>query len=548
MAAVEPLRVWLLDAAHVHSKIIDKTLKALEEAEVFEVNDLAVLRDGAGLTSVLAGVTADKIARALGDRGSKKSGAEPERTLARRDGGNGTNDGTSNSTSNGTAETDASISAAHPMHSTYVQEAMKLLSPKQRARCKGKHVGHHSRIAELGSSSSSWNATWAWNRSASWWFMVLSPPLNPDDAKSKLYMELTKVAVLSARAFAGASLYPHLVYLSDAPDAYTSWMEARGVQVHLHNLSFWNKLPHASQSGRLPSGLTFGTYGKLDLPAVVSDLRQHSSLPVPEQVLYTDADVLFTAPIPPLLLDSSHRLFAPPDQFAPAINSGVLAVNTTYFASVWPTILHHAVSRHWKIGTDEQGLLNKFFSYKYYSRIPPNMHARAVLDCHETPVAKAPKHTRCLYVPLALRPNASGVSSNVGANVPLDNAELQLEASRIAGVAAWPSGEPFASKRLKYNFLGYGHYLDRRPPPACQDVALWHYHGCKPWHARCWFEKLAAGVDERNLDDACGCYPLVGKPSANHTSKRHSYHVCDECFLVKYAQLLAWHDYFVQFI
>ena len=156
-----------------------------------------------------------------------------------------------------------------PNAAVHVHEAMRLLSPEARARCKGKHVGRLG-TSSADVASATWNATWsrslAWNKSAAWWFMVVSRPLDPTDEKSRLYLQLTKVAVLSARAFAGASLYPHLVYLSGTPDAFTAWMEAHGVHVILHNLSFWEQLPNASHTKRLASGLTFGTFGKRARP------------------------------------------------------------------------------------------------------------------------------------------------------------------------------------------------------------------------------------------------------------------------------------------
>ena len=170
--------------------------------------------------------------------------------------------------------------------------------------------------------------------------------------------------------------------------------------------------------------------------------------------------------------------------------------------------------------------------------MPPTIHARATLDCHQAPLPAPPLRTRCLYVPPSFRPNGSAL-----------DAEAELESKRISGLLPWPSKSIFASERLKYHFLGYGEYIDHRPPPACEDNVLWHYHMCKPWHFRCWFERLAAGVAEQELQRACGCYPHARfSTTTPSTKKRESYDICDECFLVKYAQLHAWHQHFARFI
>ena len=51
------LRAWLHNRAHVHEKILARTLAKLEELEVFEVDDLLHLRSCGALAEHFSGVT-----------------------------------------------------------------------------------------------------------------------------------------------------------------------------------------------------------------------------------------------------------------------------------------------------------------------------------------------------------------------------------------------------------------------------------------------------------------------------------------------------------
>lgn len=62
--AENALRKWLLDEAHLSTRILDDTIQRLKAADVYDVQDLQVLRR-VGFTDVLSDVTAMKITDAL---------------------------------------------------------------------------------------------------------------------------------------------------------------------------------------------------------------------------------------------------------------------------------------------------------------------------------------------------------------------------------------------------------------------------------------------------------------------------------------------------
>lgn len=67
------LHEWLLSCAHLSERIVERTCAVLEDEDVFNVDDLRVLRKLARLKAVLKPVTAAKIAAALDVEASQAS-------------------------------------------------------------------------------------------------------------------------------------------------------------------------------------------------------------------------------------------------------------------------------------------------------------------------------------------------------------------------------------------------------------------------------------------------------------------------------------------
>ena len=77
----ESLRDWLRVRAGVHERILDKTLRALDEAEVFEVEDLVHLERLPEFAQCFSAVTGSKIREALARRAAGTMTIAPSPTL-----------------------------------------------------------------------------------------------------------------------------------------------------------------------------------------------------------------------------------------------------------------------------------------------------------------------------------------------------------------------------------------------------------------------------------------------------------------------------------
>lgn len=91
-----------------------------------------------------------------------------------------------------------------------------------------------------------------------------------------------------------------------------------------------------------------------------------------EEVLYTDADVLFYQEFDPCKLDLPEVMAIGPEMGRTANswselnwNAGVLFINLKGFAAVLPQMIQWANSRHWDFKAADQGMLNEYFPAVY---------------------------------------------------------------------------------------------------------------------------------------------------------------------------------------
>lgn len=204
-------------------------------------------------------------------------------------------------------------------------------------------------------------------------------------------VEGVKVAILSALAQA-PSLVPHVVYLLSEnqqfrQDSFTRWLSVLHVPVIVHRLSFMEHLAFGGRNRYTPKNLNFGTYGRIELPLIASELLPNwASRGIDEELLlYTDADVIFAGDVNLRELEfgavqaGSYTVAAPSDAtglhtFAAGtemfnhnpLNAGVLLMNISAMRAELPAMIAYAVSRKFNFFVADQSWLQEWFSPEAY--------------------------------------------------------------------------------------------------------------------------------------------------------------------------------------
>ena len=136
------------------------------------------------------------------------------------------------------------------------------------------------------------------------WFIALNEPIDPAFVgHTSLYENFAKVAVYSARKNA-PGLVPNLIY-NGPENSFTEEMQALGVNVFHHKLSFEHLLDSVPDRDDGWRHIARGAMLRMDLPEIVSSN---------ETILYTDTDVLFLSD--PSIYQFPCGIFAAGPEFA----------------------------------------------------------------------------------------------------------------------------------------------------------------------------------------------------------------------------------------
>ena len=183
-----------------------------------------------------------------------------------------------------------------------------------------------------------------------WYFAVSEASLDrPDHA----WRDLIRGAVISA--LQNTTLTPHMLYDGKVSD-FTSEIEAMGVTVIHHRVSFYDRLEaHGrQQQGYLP--IASGAFLRTEIPLIETE---------DELVLYTDIDVLFLSD--PTFREGSPRFFAVAPQTNIGdyqdMNSGVMLINVPAMREVLPAF-RASILTNLHIGLDQENL-SLFFKNRY---------------------------------------------------------------------------------------------------------------------------------------------------------------------------------------
>lgn len=202
------------------------------------------------------------------------------------------------------------------------------------------------------------------------------------------YWRYAKVAMLSAKEHS-PNLIPVLLYGDSSGEASAAahqnivWYREHGGIVYHHNLTFMSDLQGvANLELRAPDWpeSVEGTYLRIDIPLIVPLLLKWMETQETgstahmnqEEVLYTDADVLFYQEFDPCKLDLPEVMAIGPEMHRTANswselnwNAGVLFINLKGFSAVLPQMIQWANSRHWDFKAADQGMLNDYFPAVY---------------------------------------------------------------------------------------------------------------------------------------------------------------------------------------
>ncbi len=165
-----------------------------------------------------------------------------------------------------------------------------------------------------------------------------------NEAATNWFADMVKVAVVTAAAHA-PHLEPHCLYDGDADTDLTRWLRARGVRVQRTAVRFRDRLSAADVVAR-NKGTSYspvaarGYYLCLAVPAAEAARGEG-------HVLFTDCDVMFTAPadfaaIRPALLAAAPEMAdvrrPAPGNYGPGFNSGVMVMCVAGMSAKMPWI------------------------------------------------------------------------------------------------------------------------------------------------------------------------------------------------------------------
>lgn len=153
-------------------------------------------------------------------------------------------------------------------------------------------------------------------------------------------------------------LAPH--FLFDGENGpFLSRLEAEGVTVIRHRVSVWDAIA-AHRSDDYYRRVASGTFLRIDIPALETD---------DEFVLYTDCDVMFTAPVE--LADHSPSAFACTPEFdlndPAALNAGVMLMNLPALRAELPEFREFICTHLAAFDTFDQSAYRAFYRGRFES-------------------------------------------------------------------------------------------------------------------------------------------------------------------------------------
>ena len=197
------------------------------------------------------------------------------------------------------------------------------------------------------------------------WFIALNEPIDPAFVgHTSLYENFAKVAVYSARKNA-PGLVPNLIY-NGPENSFTEEMQALGVNVFHHKLSFEHLLDSVPGRDDGWRHIARGAMLRMDLPEIVSSN---------ETILYTDTDVLFLSD--PSIYQFPCGIFAAGPEFAidnfVDINTGSMIINLENARHSFRELNEWTRSNlHW-VPDFDQGAIKAFFNGNW-GRLDPRMN------------------------------------------------------------------------------------------------------------------------------------------------------------------------------
>jgi len=173
------------------------------------------------------------------------------------------------------------------------------------------------------------------------------------------YERLAKAAVVSC--LQNTSLAPHCLY-DGAANAFTQWLEQRGVALCFHRAEFLDPLFEAAQSNEAYRNMARGAFLRVEIPLV----ERHERF-----ILYTDVDILFLADVSPFPI--LPKVFACAPQFLPTdysyFNSGVMVMNVEAMRAEYRGFIRFIRERFSTLEAFDQGALNLYFANRW-ERLP----------------------------------------------------------------------------------------------------------------------------------------------------------------------------------
>ena len=145
------------------------------------------------------------------------------------------------------------------------------------------------------------------------------------------------------------------------------WLNAVGVPLLEHRLSFYDQLPKKSRTGRtrLNPNLNVGAFGRMDIGLVVRSMRESFSARGldTERVLYTDTDVLFAGDVDYGRLSKGPlpTFAAGTEIFSQNLNSGVMLINATAWAEHHAAMVAYGIRKNFKFLSYDQTWVQEYF-------------------------------------------------------------------------------------------------------------------------------------------------------------------------------------------
>lgn len=317
------------------------------------------------------------------------------------------------------------------------------------------------------------------------WFICLTKPheANHSHLTRRLQREMSnhaRVAVLSALLNA-PSLVPHVVYMHHAhqrfeADDLTRWLQALGVRMLYHRLSFADDLYSTTANAttgllkRGPPGIDIGTYCRMDVPFVARRLAVEENWAArrvdSERVLYTDSDVLWAHDAAELVESVRPRTFAMGTEVfnKQSANAGVTVLNVSAMIEEWPLMLRFARERSFHFWEVDQSWIVEWFT-PFYAKLP--------------------------------KPRAAYWRS-------------------VKHLTGWQQ-----LSDAKWNARGF-HHPAKVDGSALVEPHLWHWHGYKARDVECWLHHLSGDGQPCGKEAADGsCTPI----SLSNGSVRHLMHM-----------------------